>query len=1061
MSRKPSLTFAGALRILGQHEPKTIGKLDKVLGGTVLAAGAAAVISGGGAALAPAALLAAVWSWVDQKNEATRLLRGLVGKLSDRMAGVKGVARRDLIIAAHSTIAAAAFFEVLEENLGTRRMRELAITDEERRLLTIGARKQDTLDYYDFVYWSVIPAPSSTCGFQENLANVSRWVEAAIARSRGFFIGLTTGSGVGAVLGTAFREQVLDRYHWHYLALAEKVPEFAFWAVLNEHAATRHRFEALNTDVRTALGSHGRALAQVQVLLGLVSDRRAAVSRQREGLRSANVGLLATLIVPSDTERYDADVVFPTIERAFVTPHYRIVAHDKDSRVADERWWADQPVGQDLELMLAAHFTSVDSTSVPMLLLGHPGAGKSILTKVLAARLPAEEYTVVRVPLRGVSAGAPIADQIQQALDIASNNRLQWQALSDQADTVLVVLLDGLDELLQAAEFDRSEYLREVMEFQRIEGEQNRPVAVVVTSRTVVADRVDVPNGAAVVKLDEFDDGQVARWLGEWRAANLLAIQSGTVRELTAAEALHQADLVRQPLLLLMLALYAADPRSPKLDAVLSKSALYERIFDSFARREVRKRALGRLSHQELERRVSDQVFRLAVAALAMFNRGLQSVQESDLRSDLTALTGQGNLRNDERAKLLGEFFFVHAPEAMMRTTERSYEFLHATFGEYLVAQHGLGELAALANAAYGGRYQERTPNDEALFALLSHHAWAARPSIGDFAKEIFAEMSPDEQDHIRRALLDLLRSFRQRQRSAVFDAYRPTPFDLVRQLAVYSANLTTLSILFSDPEIGLPLVDVFGYDQAEALVNWQSLLSLWRSGLDRDSWLALLSSLNLESNTALVDREPEFHSFEMPGGDEYWAAKVSGDDVHASRIRRGIALVDGAQFYNQGPTWADEMLTLLQFDVLSVHGSNESLLIVDPPENTPYADIESVGKVLVMMLRVCAQSLSAEFATKVVQSLARYPEPFEISPSDVLAIAYKHPEVLLRTPRFQDQGFYANVKEALQAVLDNGKHALGPELHVQWEELRTRLLGKDVPERYSYDQLREVLGNF
>jgi hypothetical protein len=51
------------------------------------------------------------------------------------------------------------------------------------------------------------------------------------------------------------------------------------------------------------------------------------------------------------------------------------------------------------------------------------------------------------------------------------------------------VLLDGLDELLQASQHDRSSYLQQIAEFQRLEAEQERPVVVIVTSRTVVADR--------------------------------------------------------------------------------------------------------------------------------------------------------------------------------------------------------------------------------------------------------------------------------------------------------------------------------------------------------------------------------------------------------------------------------------------------------------------------------------------------------------------------------------------------------------------------------------------
>lgn len=491
MHRKPALTFSGALRILGRHDPETITRLDKALGGAVLAAGAGAVAV---AAPAPALVLAALWGWVDQKNEAIRLLTGLVGGLSDRLAGVRGLERREAILAAHTTVVAAAFFEVLEETLGKEAMRALAITEDERRLLTVGDPRATTREYYDALYRAEVPAPSPTCGFQENLPRVGEWVTETALRVGHFISGLAAGRELAPEFGFAFLHRVLDRYESHYLRLAEKVPEFAFWAVLGEHAATRHRIDVLDADLRTALDARGQALSKIAGLLALVSDRGADVDRHRAGLHSANAGVLDRPVVPHDAERYDTDITFPTIERAFLTPHYRIAAHDRDARPADEQWWSEREVRDDLEVMLAAHLTSADATRVPMLVLGHPGAGKSLLTKVLAARLPPEEYTVVRVPLRTVAAGAPIVNQVQQALDAATNNRVSWHSVTDpDADTVLVLLLDGLDELLQAATFDRGGYLQDVVEFQRIEEEQNRPVAVVVTSRTVVADRVDIP----------------------------------------------------------------------------------------------------------------------------------------------------------------------------------------------------------------------------------------------------------------------------------------------------------------------------------------------------------------------------------------------------------------------------------------------------------------------------------------------------------------------------------------------------------------------------------------
>ena len=112
------------------------------------------------------------------------------------------------------------------------------------------------------------------------------------------------------------------------------------------------------------------------------------------------------------------------------------------------------------------------------------------------------DWVALATPSSGtvqVGANAPIGHQIQQALDEATNERVKWADLSDQSiGTTRVVLLDGLDELLQASSSDRSGYLQEVADFQDAEAESERPLVVIVTSRIMVVDRVDVRRGLAL-----------------------------------------------------------------------------------------------------------------------------------------------------------------------------------------------------------------------------------------------------------------------------------------------------------------------------------------------------------------------------------------------------------------------------------------------------------------------------------------------------------------------------------------------------------------------------------
>src|SRR5262249_38965173 len=146
-------------------------------------------------------------------------------------------------------------------------------------------------------------------------------------------------------------------------------------------------------------------------------------------------------------------------------------------RPSDEGWWVEAERRADLAAFLATYLTGVPATEVPLLILGQPGSGKSALTRVLAARLPASDFIPMRVALRDVPADAGIQDQIEYAIRSATGEAVPWPDLvRDAGDALPVVLLDGFDELLQATGVNRSDYLRKVAAFQHREAVQGRPV---------------------------------------------------------------------------------------------------------------------------------------------------------------------------------------------------------------------------------------------------------------------------------------------------------------------------------------------------------------------------------------------------------------------------------------------------------------------------------------------------------------------------------------------------------------------------------------------------------
>jgi ATPase family associated with various cellular activities (AAA) len=1092
MRREPSLTFEGALKLLGHYEPKWIEKIDTLLGGVILAGGATAgLVVLGASPLAPLAAFGLVWGWVEQKGLAIDLLRKAVVSVSGKVAGTKGLERRELIAAAHSTIVVAAFFEAFRDHVGKESYGHLRITADEKIALLNrmgpGARDRVIGDLYTVE----ISAPSAARGFEENVQYVRDWQKAFSGPLRHFlggllplrhFLGEVPADGLAHIDWSAILEGAAERYRSHYLQLAATVREFAVWAELGEHAATRTAVRdvgakitsdivglgeevaelgsdvtglradvvrlsahvtALNGDITAALNGPRDALGGVTALLLAVGrhtadgDDAGQVSGLRKAVGRANAGVLDGPIIPVDQERYPSELTIPQVSEIYINPRYRVAEFNDQARPADEEWWGRYESHHDFDVLLTTHVTSPDATRRPMLLLGHPGAGKSLLTKVFAARLPVSEYTVVRVPLRRVSADARVDYQIEEALRQSTDRLIGWSDLADQSSgTIRVVLLDGLDELLQASEHDRSRYLQDVADFQDREAMQRRPVVVVVTSRTVVVNRVHIPFGSVIVKLDPFNDADIEDWLGRWKRVNGDAIAAGTVGELTASAVRRQPELAEQPLLLLMLAIYAADQNLPTLDEDMATAELYRRLLEGFARREADKDiGLGRDPYpDEIDQRVQDHLDRLVIAALGMFNRGRQDISEEELGRDLEVL--EPRLMERVRAveagrRIIREFFFVHAPEARTLTghsaghrlssdlgidgdqarqrartdqPQRAYEFLHATFGEYLVARRVIDELVDAAVRAFSGRRGPTEPDDDLLFALLSHQTLAARRSMLNFAKEIFADLSDKVREQVFQTLEVLVGTYRNRHGSDLYTAYRPTAPDQVHQLARYSANLVALRVVLEREADGVSLEKLLSQPQ-NTMAEWQTTPLLWKSSLDTDEMESMLTLLELISGPLRL-RANKSDLRHIPF--EILLARLVGDEFTENRLRYGTAIFDGVIYYLASDSWNEMMLSWLIPAIAGIGPVPTQLPA--PPYGTADKDIAHIAELVFKYLR--SASYSEPRFKLTLKFLFTLPRVFEIDHLALTSAVLGRPQLRAEIPELQDFEIYGPYSE-------------------------------------------------
>lgn len=844
MSKSP-LTYAGALAILGKGEQPLLEKLDKLLGGVILA---------GTAVAGPAS-----WAFLEPKSESTRLIKSLLDRAKQRALGTSGHSRRELLAAAHTVLVVSSFFDAVSRELGPR-YDLLEITDEEK-LRLFGGSAPGERRLVDQLLELRVPLPSATTshspGHSASLAAIYHSLSLSTVE---FISGLAVADRVLRGVNT---HQLITRIAgranhncWDsYLTFAADIPEFAIWLSWTHDDVLENRLESFHTETRQLLAGHSVALSKLHELLTLtVADRQPAMRSYRERLAMANRAVLEEPLLRSGSQVQAGGLAFPTVERGFVTPHFRVARQATNARPTEESWWQKQARRTGLDEFLAAHLSSLDSTELPLLVLGHPGAGKSLLTEVLAARLPATGFTVVRVPLRRVEPSAPVHEQIGNALELVLKERVDWGRFTEEChDTVRIVILDGLDELILATGVTQSAYLHEVARFQKEELAMGRPVAVIVTSRTLVVDRARIPEGCPLIKLAEFDDDQVEAWLSSWNNAN---VTTAGFRPMMGEELRHHGELARQPLVLLILAVYAAEPDTGRLDAEdLSRADLYQRLLDSFIRRQVRDKSVRPLSSAEEVEQAVDKRWRLSTAAFGMFNRGRQYIADSELELDIASF--RPNQQPGERStfaqqvsraeQTIAEFFFVHVSQSrtdIEANEQRTYEFLHSTFGEYLIAEYTMRLLRRLANQLDSdGLPVREVPHDDQLFALLAHKVLLTRQRIIEFAQEIMGSLESGMRRHVRRLLTELLRQARSSARTREYTGYEPTRFDSVCRLATYTANLAVLRVTLDG---GLVTPAALAPPDSDPMRWWRSQVHLWESGLDEDGWEGVGNALTL-----------------------------------------------------------------------------------------------------------------------------------------------------------------------------------------------------------------------
>ena len=892
----------------GKEDPKLIESVDKLLGFALICS--PVFLGPDAVALLPTLAV---------KNELVKIGKGVFDKLTKKK-DADYVARQERMQMAYSLLVFTAFFDALDRQIPKGLRDKFALLEGEKVFLakaTGGYSAEqpkalaDTCDRADAPLAAMplsFPHPTESLarqlerhanlwkqmgqGFHEFIQKLAVWEQAKEKEQAQILQAIKK---VPEVAAKCFEAQ--------YFELARKYEDFAIWSNLQEHKGTKALIGKLSEYVK----QHARLskAGETAIDIGFTKLHAAVcnipealkVSQADDLFKSLQKHYLARvndpIIEDKEEEREEKPKLsFPRVSEAFIPQAFRVLRQiGKTRRLEDEETWKDLPRRNDLGAFMLSYLSSPYSTESPLLILGHPGSGKSLLTTVLSSQLMSKQFTAIRVPLREVNAEAGIVTQIEEAIRRITNVSVDsWAKLSSAfKNNPPLVILDGYDELLQASGKVFSGYLKDVQNFQKSEAEQGHPVRVIVTSRVTLIDKATVPSGATIVRLLEFDRTQQERWITIWNHANVNYFRETKTKEFalpdeTESGAEKVLALAQQPLLLLMLALYDSQDNQLRTSKSLDRTKLYDSLLRRFVTRERGKeKEFDETKALEKKKALDGEMQRLGVSALGMYNRRKVHILTPELNEDLKffgserAVPEASGRALSQADLLLGSFFFVHKSKAQNKAgaTETheeasAFEFLHNTFGEFLTAdfilRRALAEVEALQafqdNEALREDLEKRLNSADGFkrewFASLVYTPLFTRPVVLEMMREwvghILKERNLSKQKFVSNLDIIILNQIKRLltkkempsiiRKETAQEGYR-APFGdhpLLGHIAIYSINLILLRVIVGD--------EPFVFDESQIATHedgarpWDRLTHIWRS------WFALD---NLNGVTAVM----------------------------------------------------------------------------------------------------------------------------------------------------------------------------------------------------------------
>lgn len=653
-----------------------------------------------------------------------------------------------------------------------------------------------------------------------------------------------------------------ENYKKQYYQLAATFQDFFVWTNMQQH-------EELGRKIDIGFAGLTQLLTTYQ--------EKAKSTRALSTLEKYTIKYQCAIDAPViDTSEMDYDsaenVVFPAKKDIFVPQRFKALIYKNPIHLESPETWKKCDEARNIGKFTGDVLRHPVTGSLPLLILGHPGAGKSLLCNMLAARILFHEYHVIIVRLRDTIADQTIRQQINEQIERDFANGCTWDEIAESGlQKPLLIIFDGYDELLQASGRTYSNYLQKIAEFQReARNFHHLFVKCIITSRITLIDKAIITNNTPVIMLSDFESPEIGNWIRIWNGHNEDYFAKNNLEPFEIPTTSKVSGLAGQPLLLLMLALFDSNGNALKKNKDLNSTQLYDKLIREFISREKRKdESFRNRQSREQESLIEEEMQKISIAALSMYNRKALYIRADELEKDLhyilpkeTAGQRLPNSGLSESDKLLGSFFFIHRSDSSdllnkEKLYHSAYEFLHNTFGEFLTANYIVSEMYNILSwiqllLQRRQEYQWNPENQKSWMVCLSYAPLFSRPvvikMIHEWAGSYFHTKGMDRKQ--TDAAFDFLIGTeleRVLHGEAIFTLKRildekenPYPQEeMLKHLAVYALNLMMLRIVTYHNDYCFPF--------PQEIRN--KLIALWKYAFSEDE-LSNYSDLFRAENT-------------------------------------------------------------------------------------------------------------------------------------------------------------------------------------------------------------------